>query len=126
MKFSVGKIKYGDDTLAKCTGITIRVDGNPVDLYAGGFSDPLEIEIGNRAITVSVEFAEWAGDVADVQEVLDNQYVDIEILASDYSASRGLASTAKIERCKAISWEASSTQDGWVTYRMEFRKAYQS
>ncbi len=126
MKFSVGKIKYGSDTLAKCTGITIRVDGNPVDLYAGGFSDPLEIEIGNRAITISVEFAEWSGDVAEVQEVLDNLYVDIEVQASDYSVTRGLTSTTKIERCKAVSWEAASTQDGWVTYRMEFRKAYQS
>ena len=122
MKFSVGKLKMGSVTLAKCTGITVRYDGGPVDLYAGGFQDPLAIELGNRAVTITVEYAEWTGDFKP-DDVLTNEYVDVELLASDADAERGLSGLT-LHQCKAATWEVATTQDGFATYRMEFRKAY--
>lgn len=122
MKFSVGKIKVGDDTIARCTEITVRVDGGPVDFYGGGYMDPLEIEIGNRATTITVAFAEWTGGV-DPDSVLSNSYVDIELLASDADVNRGISGVL-LKRCKAVSWETTSTQDGFVTYRLELRKTH--
>ncbi len=122
MKFSVGRFKMGGVTLAKCTGITVRYDGGPVDLYAGGFVDPLEIELGNRAVTLTVEYAEWTGDFAP-DDVLTNEYITIELLASEADAARGLSGLT-LNQCKAVNWEVASTQDGFATYRMEFRKAY--
>lgn len=121
MKFSVGKIKVGSDTIGKCTGISVRFDGGPVDMYAGGFPDPLEVELGNRATTISVDYVEWA--VEDVEEILSNEYVNIELQASDYDAQRGLAGLT-LNRCKATSYEITSSQDGFVTYRLELRKSY--
>ena len=123
-KFSVGRLKFGDTTLAKCTGITVRTDGNNVDLYAGGFKDPHQIQIGNRSVTVSVDFAEWSGDY-EPDDVLTNEYVTVELLASNADAERGLSGLS-LDNCKAISWEAAATQDGFVTYRMEFRLARNS
>jgi hypothetical protein len=122
MVFSVGRIKIGDDTLAKCTGITIRHDGSPVDLYAGGYMDPLDIQIGNRVITITVEYAEWSGDI-DPDTLLPNTYVSVQLLASAADSNRGLQGLT-LHNCKAVSWEAASTQDGFVTYRLELRKAY--
>jgi hypothetical protein len=122
MVFSVGRIKVGDDTLAKCTGITIRHDGSPVDLYAGGYMDPLDIQIGNRVITITVEYAEWSGDI-DPDTLLPNTYVSVQLLASAADANRGLQGLT-LNNCKAVSWEAASTQDGFVTYRLELRKAW--
>lgn len=124
MKFSVGRIKIGETTIADCTEITVRVDGNPVEFYGGGYMDPLEIEIGNRAITVTVAFAEWA-DGIDPDTVLPNTYVDVQLLASAANANRGI-SDLTLNRCKAVSWETTSTQNGFVTYRLELRKAYSS
>lgn len=124
MKFSVGRLKLGTVTIAKCSGITVRYDGNPVDFYGGGYMDPLEIEIGNRALTITVEFAEWSeGDNPD--DVLPNTYVNIELLASSADANRGISGLT-LNNCKAVSWEIATTQDGFVTYRLELRKAYSS
>ena len=122
MKFSVGRITVGLDTITKCTGITVRIDGNPVDFYGGGFMDPLEIEIGNRAITISVDYAEYS-DSLDPDTILPNTYVNVELLASSADAERGISSFT-LNRCKAVSWEIASTQDGFVTYRLELRKTY--
>jgi len=124
MKFSVGRIKLGSDIIAKCTGITVRFDGNPVDLYAGGYKDPHEIEIGNRATTITVEYAEWSNSI-DPDTVLPNTYVDVELLASAADSNRGISGVT-LSRCKAVSWEVASTQDGFVTYRLELRKALSS
>lgn len=122
MKFSVGRITVGEDTIAKCTGISVRIDGNPVDFYGGGYVDPLEIEVGNRAITISVDYAEYAGDL-DPDTVLPNTYVDVVLLASASDENRGISSFT-LTRCKAVSWEIASTQDGFVTYRLELRKTH--
>ena len=122
MTFSVGRITVGDDTIAKCTGISVRYDGNPVDFYGGGYKDPLEIEIGNRAVTISVDYAEWAGEV-DPDTILPNTYVDVVLLASAGDEDRGISSLT-LSRCKAVSWEIASTQDGFVTYRLELRKTH--
>jgi len=124
MIFSVGRIKLGNKTIAKCTEITVRVDGNPVDFYGGGYMDPLEIEIGNRAITVTVAFAEWTEGL-DPDTVLPNTYVDVELLPSAANPNRGISGLT-LSRCKAVSWETASTQNGFVTYRLELRKAYSS
>lgn len=124
MKFSVGRLKVGSDTIAKCTGITVRYDGGPVDLYAGGYMDPRAIEIGNRAITITVEYATYS-DSMNPDTVLPNTYVDLELLASAADAERGLSGLT-LAHCKAVSWEAASTQDGFVTYRLELRKATSS
>jgi hypothetical protein len=122
MKFSVGRIKVGDDTIAKCSGITVRYEGNPVDFYGGGYKDPLEIEVGNRSITVSVDYAEYQATI-DPDIILPNTYVNVELLASNADADRGLSGLT-LNRCKAVSWEVSSTQDGFVTYRLELRKTH--
>ena len=124
MKFSVGRIQIGDKILAKCTGITVRYDGNPVDFYGGGYMDPLAIEIGNRAITITVEYAEW-NEGLDPDTVLTNNYVDVTLLASAADPNRGISGLT-LKNCKAVSWEIASTQDGFVTYRLELRKAYSS
>jgi len=121
MKFSVGKISVGTDVIGKCTGISVRFDGGPVDMYAGGFPDPLEVELGNRATTISVDYVEWS--VEDVEEILSNEYVNITLQASDYDAARGLSGLT-LNRCKATSYEITSSQDGFVTYRLELRKSY--
>lgn len=121
MKFSVGKIKVGADTIGKCTGISIRADGGPVDMYAGGCPEPLEVELGNRSVTISVDYVEWTK--TDIAAILDNSYVDIELQASDYDANRGLASIT-LARCKATSYEITSGQDAFVTYKLELRKSY--
>jgi len=120
MKFSVGKIKIGAETIAKCTGITLRFDGGPVDYYGAGYPEPLEIELGNRAVTISVDYGEWA--TVDPDSILSNSYVDVELLASDYDATRGISGLT-LQRCKATSYEVASTQDGFITYRLELRKA---
>ncbi len=122
MKFSVGRIKVGTDTIAKCTDITVRSEGNPVDFYGGGYQDPLEIEIGNRDISISVDYAEWDGEI-DPDTMLTNSYVNVELLASNADAERGLSGLT-LNRCKAVSWEIASTQDGFVTYRLELRKTH--
>lgn len=119
MKFSVGRLKVGSDTIAKCTGITVRIDGGNVDLYAGGFKDPRDSQVGNRSTTVSVEYAEYSGNM-DPDTVLPNTYVTVELLASAADAERGLSGLT-LTNCKAVSWEAASTQDGYVTYRLELR-----
>jgi hypothetical protein len=121
VKFSVGRISVGTDTLAKCTGITVRYDGNPVDLYAGGCVDPHAIEIGNRAITLTVEYAEWDTTKLNPDDILTNSLVNVELLASSCDAGRGIAGLTLAD-CKAVSWEMASTQDGFVTYRLELRK----
>jgi len=123
MKFSVGRIKLGTQTVAKCTGITIRFDGNPVEFHGGGCQEPLAIELGNRTTSITVDYAEWAD--LDVDSILTNEYVNVEILASEYDANRGLSGLT-LNKCKAVSWEITSSQDGFVTYRLELRKAYSS
>ena len=120
MKFSVGKLSIGGDVIAKCTGITLRFDGGPVDYYGGGFPEPLEIELGNRAITITVDYGEW--DTVNPDDVLSNSDVDLELLASDYDANRGISGLT-LQRCKATSYEVTSAQDGFITYRLELRKA---
>jgi len=122
LTFSVGRIKVGVDTIARCTGITVRYDGNPVDFYGGGFKLPIETEIGNMAVTITAEYAEWAGAI-DPDTILPNTYVDVELLASSADAGRGLSGLT-LSRCKAVSWEVASTQDGFITYRLELRKTY--
>jgi len=124
MIFSVGRIKIGDTTIAKCTGITVRYEGNPVEFYGGGYKEPLEIELGNIAITITVEFAEWSNGI-DPDTVLPNTYVDVQLLSSSADTNRGL-SNLTLKRCKATSWETASTQDGFVTHRLELRKTYSS
>jgi hypothetical protein len=121
MRFSVGKISIEGETIAKCTGITVRFDGNPVDFYGAGQQDPLEIQLGNKATTITVEYGEW--DVDDVASILSDSYVDIELLASDYDANRGITGLT-LNRCKATSWEITSSQNGFITYRLELRKSY--
>jgi len=124
MTFSVGRIQVGETTIAKCTGITVRYEGNPVEFYGGGFKEPLEIELGNMSITITVEFAEWSEGI-DPDSVLPNTYVDVQLLASSDDPNRGIRDLP-LKRCKAVSWETASTQDGFVTYRLELRKAYSS
>ncbi|RKY29365.1 MAG: hypothetical protein DRP68_07385 [Candidatus Omnitrophota bacterium] len=124
MTFSVGRIQVGETTIAKCTGITVRYEGNPVEFYGGGYKEPLEIELGNMSITITVEFAEWSEGI-DPDSVLPNTYVDVQLLASSADANRGIDGLT-LSRCKAVSWETASTQDGFVTYRLELRKAYRS
>jgi len=119
-KFSVGRIKLGLVTVAKCTGITVRYDGNPVDLYAGGCMDPHDIQIGNRSVMITVEYTEWDTAAVSPDDILSNAELDIELLASTCDPLRGLSGLT-IAKCKAISWEMASTQDGFVTYRMELR-----
>jgi hypothetical protein len=119
MTFSVGKITIGSDTLAKCTGITLRFDGSPVELYAGGFSLPRDIQLGNQSVTISVEYAEWAD--LDVSAILTNEVVSVVLLASSADEDRGLSGLT-LANCKAVSWEIASTQDGFVTYRLELKQ----
>ena len=121
VKFSVGRIKVGLDTIAKCTGITIRYDGNPVDLYAGGCMDPHDIQIGNRNILITVDYAEWDTAAVSPDDILTNSEVDIELLASACDATRGISGLT-LAKCKAVSWEMTSSQDGFITYRLELRK----
>jgi len=120
VKFSVGRIQLGADIIGKCTGISVRFDGGPVDLYAGGYPEPLEIYLGNRATTITVDYVEWTVEAVD--QILTDQYVDVVLLGSAYDEERGLAGLT-LQRCKAVSWELTSTQDGVVTYRLELRKS---
>jgi len=119
MTFSVGRITVGEDTLAKCTGITVRFDGNPVELFAGGYQLPREIQLGNRSVTLSIEYAEWAD--LDAAEILTNTAVSVILLASTDDEDRGLSGLT-LTNCKATSWEIASTQDGFVTYRLELKQ----
>jgi len=120
LKFSVGKIMVGSETIAKCTGITVRVDGAPVDFYGGGYPLPKAIELGNRSVTISVDYGDFG--TIDPNTILTNSYVDIVLQASDYDANRGIDGITLTD-CKATSYEIASTQDGFITYRLEFRKA---
>lgn len=121
MKFSVGKISVGSDEIGKCTGISVRFDGGPVDMYAGGFPDPLETELGNRSTVITVDYVEWS--VEDVDEILSNGYVNVSLSGSDYDVARGIAALT-LNRCKVVNYEITSTQDGFVSYRLELRKSY--
>lgn len=123
MKFSVGRLRMGTETIAKCVNITLRIDGNPVSLYAGGYMDPRAVEIGNRATTVSIEFAEW--NKYNPNDVLPNNYVDVELLPSAADSERGVSGVI-LTNCKATSYECAQTQNGFVTYRMEFTYALNS
>jgi hypothetical protein len=120
MKFSVGRIKVGVETIGKCTGVSVRADGGAVDMYAGGYQLPLETELGNRSVTISVDYVEWTGDPKAIESILSNDYVDVELLASAADAARGLSGVT-LARCKATSYEMTSTQDGFVTYRLELK-----
>jgi len=110
----------GGQTIGKCTGISVRYEGGPVDVYGGGYPEPLEIFLGNRSTTISVDYVEWS--VEDVDQILTDSYVDVELLGSEYDLNRGLSGMT-LTRCKAVTWELTSTQDGVVTYRLELRKA---
>lgn len=123
MKFSVGKISVGTDVIGKCTGISVRFDGGPVDMYAGGYPDPLEVELGNRSTTITVDYVEWA--VSDVEEILTNSYVDVVLSGSDFDAARGISGLT-LNRCKVTSYELTSSQDGFISYKLELRKSYAS
>ncbi|MHA1754304.1 MAG: hypothetical protein ACTSYR_02175 [Candidatus Odinarchaeia archaeon] len=123
-RFSVGRFKMGDKILATCQDITVRFDGGAVELHADGFYDPVEVELGNRTTTITVRYAEWADDI-DVTDVLTNEYITIELLPSPENANRGIK-PFNLTRCKAVSWEITSSQDAFVTYSMEFRKARSS
>jgi len=122
-KFSVGKIMVGTDTIGKATGISVRADGAPVDMYAGGYPLPHEIELGNRSITISVDYVEWT--ITDIEDVLTNGYVDVVLEASDFDAARGLSGIT-LARCKATNYEMTSSQDAFITYRLELKKTYTS
>lgn len=111
----------GENVIAKCTGIAIRYEGGPVEFYGGGHVDPLEIELGNRSTVITVDYAEWSD--LDVSKVLTNSYVDVEVLASEADEAKGLQGLT-LKRCKAVTWEITSTQDGFVTYRLELRKSH--
>lgn len=123
MKFSVGKISVGTDVIGKCTGISVRFDGGPVDMYAGGFPDPLEVELGNRSTTITVDYVEWT--VSDVEEILTNSYVNVVLSGSDFDAARGISGLT-LNRCKVTSYELTSSQDGFISYKLELRKSYAS
>lgn len=123
MKFSVGKISVGSDTIGKCTGISVRFDGGPVDMYAGGYPDPLEVELGNRSTVITVDYVEWS--VSDVDEILSNSYVDVALSGSDFDAARGISGLT-LNRCKVVNYELTSTQDGFISYKLELRKSYAS
>lgn len=121
MKFSVGQIAVGANTIGKATGISVRFDGGPVDMYAGGFQLPLETELGNASYTITVDYVEWS--VEDIDEILSNDYVDITLSGSAADVSRGISGLT-LSRCKAVNYEITSTQDGFVSYRLELRKTY--
>ena len=123
MKFSVGTISVGSDIIGKCTGISVRWDGAPVQMYAGGYPEPLEIELGNRSVSISVDYVEWS--VTDVDAILSNDYVTITLAGSDFDVARGISGIT-LARCKATNYEVTSTQDGFVTYRLELQKAHSS
>ena len=121
MKFSVGQISIGTDIIGKATGISVRYDGGPVDMYAGGYPDPLEVELGNRSTTITVDYVEWT--VEDIDEILSNGYVNVSLSGSAYDVARGISSLT-LNRCKVVNYEITSTQDGFVSYRLELRKSY--
>lgn len=124
MRFSVGRIKLGTDVIGLCSGISVRVEGNLVDYYGGGFFDPREIEVGNRTITITIDTIEWVSGI-DPKNALSNEYLDVELMASAQDPSRGIAGIT-LTNCKASSWEITSTQDGFVSYRVELRYARHS
>jgi hypothetical protein len=117
-KFSVGKIKLDSVEIGLATGITVSSDGDPQELRAADHRLPAAIELGGQSVEITAETAKFDID-ADGQTILDNSYVDVELEAG--ANGGGLVGT--ITRCKIVSYEVVSTQDGFVVSTMVLRKA---
>ena len=88
---------------------------------AGGYPDALEVIINTRTVTISVDYVEFDTST-DPTDVVNDAYVDIELMASAYDANRG-ATGLTLTDCKIVSYEMNTSQDGYVSYRMELRWA---
>lgn len=114
-KFSVGKIVVGASTIAYCTGITVRHDGGAVEFRGGDYRYPVWIELGAKALEVSIESAKFDVDPAE----LNNAYVDVVLQTG--AEGGGLSGT--ISNMKVVSYEVKQSQDAFVVSTMVLRKA---
>jgi len=115
-KFGVGKIAIASGTaIASCTGIMLRVDGGPVEFRAGDYRLPMWIELGAKAVEITVESAKFDVDPAE----LDGAYVTVTL--STGAEGGGLAGS--LDNCKVISYEVRQTQDAFVVSTMVIRRA---
>jgi hypothetical protein len=115
-KFSVGKIKIGGGTaIATCTGITLRIDGGPVEFRAGDYRLPMWIELGAKAVELNVESAKFDVDPAE----LNNAYVTVEL----QTGAEGGGLSGSLTNCKVISYEVRQSQDAYVVSTMVIRRA---
>jgi len=114
-KFSVGKITIDGDTIATCTGITVRHDGGAVEHRAGDYRYPMWIELGAKSLEISVESAKFDVDPSE----LNNTYVTVEL----QTGAEGGGLTGTLTNMKVVSYEVRETQDAFVVSTMVLRKA---
>lgn len=123
-KFSVGTLSIGGSEVAKCMGISVSFDGNPVEFYGADYRYPLAIELGNQSCEITVENAEFAlenfpGDAGgSAATFLTNTVADITL----GSGANGGGITGTIKNCKVVSFELTSVQDDFVKGTLVLRK----
>lgn len=115
-KFGVGAIAIGTgDAIATCTGISIRIDGGPVEFRGGDNRLPMWIELGAQSTEITIESAKFDVDPAE----LDNEYVTLTLTTG--TEGGGLAGT--ITNCKVVSYEVKQSQDAFVVSTLVLRRA---
>ena len=113
-KFSVGKIKRGDNSyVGVCTGITVRYDGNPQEFRGGDYRYPLDIVPGDQSLVVTAESADYGATepVFGVAETLE-----LEAGAN----SGGIVVT--LTNMVLVTAEITSGQNAFVASSLEWRK----
>ena len=115
VKFSVGKVKRGDGSYVACLrNITVSYDGSPVELRCGDYRYPREIKPGDQSLTVTAESVDYDASepTFGVRETLELE-----------QGANGGGLVVTLTNMVLVSAEIRSTQDGYVTTALEWRKA---
>lgn len=115
VKFSVGKVKRGDSSYVGCIrNITVSYDGAPVELRCGDYRYPREIKAGDQSLTVTAESVDY-----DATEPTFGTRETLELEAGP----NGGGIVVTLTNMVLVNVEIRSTQDGYVTSSLEWRKA---
>lgn len=113
-KFSVGRIKRGDETyVGICRNITVSYDAAPVENRGGDYRYPTDIRPGDQSLTVTAETADYEATepTFGVKETLELE-----------AGAHGGGVIVTLTNMVLVSAEIASTQDGFVATTLEWHK----
>jgi len=114
LKFSVGRIKRGDDSyVGTCRNITVSYDSSPVEFRGGDFRYPNAIHPGDQTLVITAESGDYGATepTFGVEETLELE-----------GGQHGGGIITTITKMVLVSAEISSTQDGFVATTLEWHK----